>query len=432
MDRRTFLSSAAAASFSLPGYPIHRPTAGSLSAWRIPGEFEPTRAVWLGYGDHPDFSAVTMRMAQALLPHAEVVILAENEKELSNARAAAARAGLGEDRLSFLHSKSSRFFIRDYNVFASDQDSLGVIDFGFESYGLPGWCTKHLYPEEPDRAKRCAAFVDVDAGGLETWIAGHRHARVFPSQLFLEGGAIEVNGQGTLLVSKPLMLQRNPGVALQTLETRLLELPGISKIVWLGEGVAEDPHMKATITGDFIGFGAGSHTDEFVRFADPRTILLAWVEPHEEGLHPVDMITHARMVRNFEILSEASDQDGQPFNIIKVPMPRLISRQVVLEEDASDWSIWTASIFPAAEGRKVGDKLTHVAAASYLNYIVANDLVLLPDYTNYGTPTAKQDRVRAIFEAAFPGRKIQFIDVTLLNWGGGGIHCATCNEPAVG
>ena len=372
-----------------------------------------------------------MRMAKALLPHTELVIVAEGEKELANARAATEKAGLDAKRVSFLHNEAARYFIRDYNVFTASPDDIGVVDFRFESYGLPGWCANHLYPGEPDRAKRCAAFVDVPAGKLEPWIAQQRKAQLFPSQLFLEGGAIEVNGKGTLLVSEPLMLQRNAGQDRDEIEAQLLQLPGITNVIWLGEGVAEDPHMKATITGDFIGFGAGSHTDEFVRFADPGTILLAWVEPHGGELHPVDRITHERMVRNFEILSNASDQDGNPFKIIKVPMPRLIPRPVVLEEKPTDWSTWTAGVFPAAEGRKVGDKLTHVAASSYLNYVVANGIVLLPDYTGYGTTAAEQDRVRTIFEAAFPGRQIKFIDVTHLNWAGGGIHCATCNEPAL-
>ena len=102
------------------------------------------------------------------------------------------------------------------------------------------------------------------------------------------------------------------------------------------------------------------------------------------------------------------------------------------QEKAKDWSTWTAGVFPGAEGRKVGDQLTHVAASSYLNYVVANGVVLLPDYTKHGTPAAVQDRVRKIFKAAFPRRDIAFIDVTHLNWAGGGIHCATCNEPNFG
>lgn len=435
MDRRTFLFRAAATAamtaspfaWSIRG----QPTRSSASTWRIPAEFEPTRAVWLGYGDDAEFSAVTTRIAKALLPHAEIVIVAKNEKELANARTATQKAGLDEKRITFLHSQAARFFIRDYNVFAAGSDGLGVVDFRFESYGLPGWCANHLYPEEPERAKRCAGFVDAAAGKLEPWIAEHRKARLFPSQLFLEGGAIEVNGKGTLLVSQPLMLQRNAGQDRQSIERQLLQLPGITNVVWLAEGVAEDPHMMSTITGDFVGFGAGSHTDEFVRFADPGTILLAWIEPNGAELHPVDKITLERMTRNLRILSEAKDQDGRPFKIVKVPMPRLIARPVVLQEKAEDWSTWTAGVFPAKEGRKVGDQLTHVAASSYLNYVVANGIVLLPDYTGYGTPKAEQDRVGAIFEAAFPGREIKFIDVTHLNWAGGGIHCATCNEPKV-
>jgi agmatine deiminase len=387
--------------------------------------------VWLGYDANPEFSAVSVRMAAALLPYTSVVIAAEDEQGLAHARSAAAKAGLDDSRLSFVHNQASRFFIRDYNVFSVGPAGLGVVDFEFNTYGLPGWCANHLYPEAPDRAKRCANSVDPIGGNLDRWIGQHRKAQTLRSPLFLEGGAIELNGQGTLLVSEPLALQRNSGSTRAQLETHFLQLPGVRKVIWLAEGPAEDPHMKATITGDFIGFGAGSHTDEFVRFADPRTILLAWVEKQEQPLHPVEAITSKRMHQNYEILSRSSDQDGRPFKIVKVPMPAPITREIVLQEKAADMETWTTATFPASEGRKVGDRLTHVAASSYLNYIVATDLVLLPDYVGDGTPVALQARVRDIFKAAFPGRDIKFINVTRLNWAGGGIHCATCNEPAI-
>lgn len=88
-------------------------------------------------------------------------------------------------------------------------------------------------------------------------------------------------------------------------------------------------------------------------------------------------------------------------------------------------------VFPATEGRRVGDKVIHVAAASYLNYVVANDLVLLPSYVAEGTPQAVEDQVGDIMARAFPGRTIKFIDAARLNWVGGGIHCATNSQPAI-
>ncbi len=70
-----------------------------------------------------------------------------------------------------------------------------------------------------------------------------------------------------------------------------------------------------------------------------------------------------------------------------------------------------------------------VASASYLNVIVANDLVLLPDTLRHGTPRAVQDRVRQVMELAFAGRQVRFVDAIGANWVGGGAHCATLSEP---
>jgi agmatine deiminase len=70
-----------------------------------------------------------------------------------------------------------------------------------------------------------------------------------------------------------------------------------------------------------------------------------------------------------------------------------------------------------------------VAPSSYLNYVVANDLVLLPDYRAHGTPPALAGPGPAVVETAFPGRELRFIDAIGANWVGGGAHCATLSEP---
>jgi agmatine deiminase len=430
MDRRGFLASAMSTA-TVAGLGASQLAWAGLSRssspeWRIPGEFEPTRAVWLDYTNR--FKAVLVRMITALLPHARIVLVADDEDEIVAAEELLRELGVDVSRSTVVLYPDIRLFLRDLNLFSVGYGRLGVVDFQWNRYGLPGRC-HDLYPDDPERANRCAAGIDEGAGHFDQWVARYQKAQLHSSPLFMEGGAIEVNGIGTLLVSEPLALQRNAGRSVAELERHFLDLPGVRKVIWLGEGVAEDPLARATITGNYVGFGAGSHTDEFVRFADPRTVLLAWVEPHDHPLNPVEEITAKRMQRNFDILSVASDQDGRPFKIIKVPMPASISRPVVLQEKPGGFDTWTASDFPASEGRKAGDRLLHVAAASYLNYIVANDLVLLPSYVEDGTPEAVQERVETIFKDAFPSREIKFINITPLNWQGGGIHCATCNEP---
>jgi agmatine deiminase len=116
---------------------------------------------------------------------------------------------------------------------------------------------------------------------------------------------------------------------------------------------------------------------------------------------------------------------------VKVPLPKTIERPVVLTADAdtAHSNQWSADSFTANEGRRNGDTLLQVATSSYLNFVVANKVVLLPDYVPHGTTPARQDKVRLVFESAFPGRRVQFVDIGHTNWFGGGMHCATLNEP---
>ena len=112
-------------------------------------------------------------------------------------------------------------------------------------------------------------------------------------------------------------------------------------------------------------------------------------------------------------------------------MPRIVERRVFLSAAADvAWSKeWTADFFPPQEGRREGDAVLQVACASYLNFVVANGVVVVPSYVQHGTPRAVQERVQRIFEGAFPGRQVRFVDAIDANWVGGGPHCATLNEP---
>ena len=235
-----------------------------------------------------------------------------------------------------------------------------------------------------------------------------------------------------MIANEALLRSRNPGRSRAELERTLLQLPGVRKVLWLPEGPAEDPHLRSTITGSYVGWGTGGHTDQFVRFADAHTVLLAWVSQAQADAHPVARLTRERMKRNLEILSRATDADGRPLRIVKVPMPHTLERPVMLSAQANTTysEQWSPHDFPADEERDDGDMVTQVAPASYLNFVVANGVVLLPDYLPHGTPAATQNKVRQIFERSFPGRRVVFVDSAAGNWNAGGPHCATLSQPA--
>jgi agmatine deiminase len=265
--------------------------------------------------------------------------------------------------------------------------------------------------------------------GLEAVLAAPLKASVIPSSLFLENATFEVNGRGVLLISESLALERNPGMTREQIEVQLQAIPGVKKVIWLAEGVAEDPLGISTIEGNYVGIGAGGHTDEFVRFVDASTIFLAWEEAPGPQAHPVQRINHERMTRNYNILAHATDQDGKPFRVVKVPQPAVVQQPLKLLGKDDHATMWHNTAFPASEGRKEGDAVIQVASATYLNFLIANDVVLVPSYVQDGTDPAVEKRVAQLFQDAPPGRTIKFIRCTPLNYHGGGIHCATLSEP---
>ena len=400
-------------------------------AWRIPADFEPTRAIWIGWdGAHRE---IGLTLARELAPHAVVEVAARTEEAQQEAREALAAAGLQAPQVNVHRMPEALYFVRDGAVFAvGPQRALGIIDFAWNDYGRPGWC-RTLHARDAAAARVCEGDSPRARQDFDLALAQHLGARVLGAPLVAEGGSIESNGQGLMIANAALVQQRHPGRPLAELQRLYAQLPGVRKVIWLPEGLAQDPPLRATITGRHVAWGTGGHTDEFVRFADPRTVLLAWPDEAEAARHPVARLNLARMRRNFEILSRATDAAGQPLRVLKLPLPRTVERRVFLSASADPgWSEqWSAAWFPAHERRREGDPVMQVAISSTLNFVVANGLVLVPGYLEHGTPRATQDRVQRVLEQAFPGRRVRFMDAISLNWVGGGPHCATLNEPRV-
>jgi agmatine deiminase len=410
--------------------------ANNLSAlevknYRISGEFEPTRAIWLGY-DH-GHSELTVSLVKALVAHVDIKLVTIDAATNAQARALLRSRGIRLENIQFFIEPSNLFFMRDLAVFASGANGeLSTVNFRWQYYGMAAWC-KRRFSSQKEKLINCIG--EPSTGHNDYGLALARQAKVpsFESNLVLEGGAIEVNGNGLILANEALVLQRNPGKNRVALEREYAQIPGIRKVIWLPEGLAEDPHLRATIVGNYVGWGTGGHTDEFVRFADAKTVMLAWPSDAQVATHPVARLNRRRMQRCFDVLSRATDTDGRALRVLKVPMPKIIERQVVLSATADRRSSkeWNADFFPVAERRREGDRVMQVASASYMNFIIANGVVVVPSYVMHGTARAIEGRVLQLFQEAFPNRQIQFVDAITANWGGGGPHCATLREPRV-
>ena len=418
----TLLSLALGAAAAAPAAP---PDGG----FRIPGSFEPLGALWLGFDrGHATWTAA---MVATLVPHVPLRFLVRDEAAAQEARHTLHDLGVEVERLRFHVDPHAAFFVQDAAVFAIDgRGRIAVVDLKWSGHGLAAWCQRR-FAGNVDQAAACASSVDRERDTLSRTIAVFAGAKVIDTELHLEGGGVEVNGRGVMIANEALLRTRNPGWGRAALQRELLHLPGVRKVIWLPEGAAEDPHLRSTISAEYVGWGTGGHTDQFVRFADAHTVLLAWVGEARAAAHPVARLTHDRMQRNLEILQRATDLEGRPFRIVKVPMPHTLQRPVVLsaQADTRYSELWSADDFAPDEQRKAGDTVMQVAPASYLNYVVANGVVLVPDYAAHGTPPATQNKVRALFERSFPGRRIVFVDSAQANWYAGGPHCATLSQP---
>lgn len=418
----------ACAGLALP--PLARADGLVMAGARLTADFDPVAAIWLGYD--PGHESFTADLAQALWPHVPIRMLVRDATAQLRAGAVLRSRGLDPSQVRFVLDARAPFFVRDGAVFGLDGvNKAFVVDFQWTFYGWSNWC-RRTFAGSRARAMDCARTDDLDTGALDQRFAQALGMPTFTSPLAIEGGGVEVNGRGLVIANASLWRERNRGMSRQAIEQQLLALPGMRKVVWVPYGLAHDPLHRATITDRYVGWGTGGHSDEFVRFADENTVLLAWVDEADARAHPVARLNQQRMQANFAALSGGTDQRGRPLRVIKVPLPVSVERPVVLSADADTAysNEWTAAAFPARERRREGETVLQLATTSYLNHVLANDLVLLPTYVAHGTPPAREEQVRGIYASVFPGRSVQFIDAMNANWVGGGAHCATLTEPS--
>jgi agmatine deiminase len=288
------------------------------------------------------------------------VNVADAEHEAEVRAALAATPGVRHDHV-FLHRvPTDEPWCRDHGptFVVRDDAELALVDWRYNAWGgkYPPWERDDAVPA------RVAALLGV---------------RVFAPGIVMEGGALDVNGRGTVLTTESCLLNpnRNPTLGRAEIEEYLREYLDAPHVVWLGAGI--------------VGDDTDGHIDDLARFVDARTVVTV-VEPD-----PADP-NHAPLRDNLARLRAARDQDGRALEVVELPMP-----------GAVEW-----------EGQRL--------PASYANFYVANGVVLVPTFAH-----ANDAGALAILGRCFPGRRVVGIDATALVWGLGAFHCATQQQPAV-
>ncbi|MBU3821356.1 agmatine deiminase family protein [Flavobacteriaceae bacterium XHP0103] len=402
------------------------------NTFRFPAEFERQQAVWFGWeNENTDIQKTVGNIINGLSGKVPIKIATSTPEIQKAARETLIKMGINTNLIQFHIVPGERLWIRDNGAtfLTNNEGQQAVVDFEWSNYGYYDW----LFSARPQYA---ALYMALKMNSLKNQfsdadkeMAKINKVRRIKSDLAMEGGSLETNGKGVLIQSEQVTLQRNPDWTKEEIEEEYRRVMNITKVIWLKNGTADDSRSFMPNNG-YVSVGTGGHTDEFVRFADASTILLAWIEEEDIVKHPLNKITYQRMQENYKILKDATDQDGKPFKIIKVPLPSAIEWTATVAEktNSMDFDKMEASRLPL-EAQTIGKTITRVASVSYLNFLISNGVIINASYTNHGTPTEREAKVKAIFRDAFPNLEQVWIDALPLNRQGGGIHCVTLQEP---
>jgi agmatine deiminase len=343
--------------------------------YRMPAEWEPHAATWLSwprregisFPDSFDRVLPALRaMVEALIQSEQVCINVCNGARESEARDVL--RGLPTERISFYRIPTNEPWCRDHGpVFlARDLDpKLAIVDWDYNAWG-------NKYPP-----------FDLDEV-VPTRLAEILNVPVFYPRMILEGGAIDVNGAGTLLTTESCLLNpnRNPNLRREEIEQRLRDFLGVREILWLGDGIAGDD--------------TDGHIDDLARFVSERTVVtVVEDDPHDENYAPLQ--ENLGRLREMKIGGRNSDSRREHgIDIVTLPMPKKIVR----------------------EGLRL--------PASYANFYIANTYVLVPTFADSADEVAL-----SILRECFPHRRVIGLDCRELIWGLGTFHCLTQQQPRV-
>ncbi|HVU17444.1 MAG TPA: agmatine deiminase family protein [Candidatus Didemnitutus sp.] len=334
----------------------------------MPAEWEPQEAVWLSWprnrhtwpGRFRGIPRVFARIVAAISHFESVRINCAAAGQL-RAQHLCEAEGADMSRVQFFNHPVNDSWCRDHGPIFVRNDRTGevaVTDWKYNAWG-------GKYPP-----------YDLD-NQIPRRIADKLRLRRFVNSMVLEGGSIEVNGEGDLLTSEQCLLNpnRNPRRSRKEIELALRDFLGVRRILWLGEGIAGDD--------------TDGHIDDMTRFL-PGGGIVTCIEPNAKDSN------HRPLEENLERLRSLRTVQGRPFRIVPLPMPRPFG----------------------FKGQQV--------PASYANYLVLNGAVLVPQFRQ----SRRDAEARGILGECFPGREIVGIDCYDLIWGLGTLHCISQQQPA--
>ncbi|GHA51028.1 putative agmatine deiminase [Streptomyces tauricus] len=353
-------------------------TTAAADGFHMPAEWAPHERTWMAWpGPNPTFDdpgdlaeacAAWAAVARAVRRFEPVTVMC------GPGRSAEARALLGPGIDTVEHDLNDAW-MRDIGptFLTGPNGELAAVDWTFNGWGAQAWARwEH----------------DATIGAYVADLAG---ARTYASRLVNEGGAIHVDGEGTVLLTETVQLgpERNPGWTREEVEAEIHGMLGTRKAIWLPRGLTGDypapPAEGNSAAPD--SFGTLGHVDIVAAFARPG-VVVAHSQP--DPAHPDHEVTKEII----GLLGAATDAHGRPIEVVEVPAP------TVLEADG------------------------HWADYSYINHYLCNGGVVL-----CGFDDPRDESAAGIFRRLFPERTVTLVDARAIFAGGGGIHCVTQQQP---
>ena len=349
--------------------------------FRMPGEFEPHKQLWMLWPQRTDNWRLGAKPAQrswvqvaTAISRFEPVTVGVNDVQYENARA------LLPDDVRVVEISSDDAWIRDCgpSFVINDQGDVRLVDWIFNAWG--GLYDGLYFPWDKDQ------LVPVKVAEIE-------RVDRYKAPLVMEGGSFHTDGEGTLLTTEECLLSpgRNPELTREQIEQYLKDYLGLETIVWLGRGIDPDE-----TTG---------HVDDVACFVRPGVVLAAVTDDAGDWRYEL-------LQDNLRRLQQATDARGRRLEVHTLPMPAIME---ITEEEA--WGV------DAAEGslpRRAGDK----TAASYMNFLIVNGGVILPSFDDPNDAVAFET-----LKALFPDREVVKVPGREIVLGGGNVHCITQQQP---
>ncbi len=350
--------------------------------FRMPGEFEEQKQVWMVWPERPDnwrdgakpAQNAFVNVAKAISEFEPVTML------VSNAQYANARSRL-PDNIRVLEMSSDDAWVRDTGptFVINDKGEVRGCDWVFNAWG--GLVDGLYFPWANDDkvAQKICELEWTDRYRTEGFV--------------LEGGSIHVDGEGTLITTEMCLLSkgRNPHMSKEQIENKLKEYLNIEKIIWIKDGIDPDE--------------TNGHVDMVACYVRPGEVACIWTDYPDNPFYDACQAA-------YKTLSNSKDAKGRKLKVWKLTMPK----KVVYQKGAETIDL-SESAVPRTNGT--------VCCASYMNFLIVNGGVIVPQYGDeYDALALKQ------LQEMFPERKVVGVNTLEVIYGGGNIHCITQHQPA--